>query len=179
MYRNGFYRHRIVAVVTIVLILGVFLTRLPQTKAQFIIASWSFPDEYGQGIDGIRFYENSTGSWLDAPYYLDGGVFYYLHYYQTGYTLNWSSGVGIKLRVYTVFNSTLTGAIDEADGQNYQRHNVVVRSGGITIFSQQNFTYYDVESVTEMWWYKYDVILGFIPADGQIYTVAVTYEIYF
>ncbi|MHA2047531.1 MAG: hypothetical protein ACW99G_22350 [Candidatus Thorarchaeota archaeon] len=36
-------RYRIVAVVVIVLMMSVFLTRLPQTHATFVIAGWDYP----------------------------------------------------------------------------------------------------------------------------------------
>lgn len=147
------------------------------TTAQFVIASWDHPDEYGQGVYGIRFYENSTGSWVAAPFYNDLGTFYFLHSYDD-YTLNWSAGVAMKLRCYTILNTTLTGAIDEADGQNYQRHSVVVTSAGTTVFSQQNFTYYDVTPWEDIPQYEYEVVLNFLPVGGEIYTVVVTYEIY-
>ena len=171
-------RIKIVASCMVILMMIVMFPR-PTQGAQFIISTWEFGDGYGQGVDGFRFYENSTGSWVAAPYYNDIGVFYYLHYYDP-YTLNWSAGVSMKLRVYTIFNSTLAGAIDEADGQNYQRHNVTVRNNnGVMVFSQQNLTYYGVEAIGPMWTYKYDVVLNFLPVAGVIYTVVVSYEIFY
>ena len=149
-----------------------------EQPAQFVLASWDYPDEYGQGIYAFRFYENSTGSWVLAPYYNDLGTFYFLHSYDP-YTLNWSEGVAMKLRVYSNFNNTVVGAIDEADGQNYLRHNVIVTSAGTSVFSQQNFTYFDVTPVGEYWEYQYEVILEFLSVAGAIYTVVVTYEIFY
>ena len=150
-------------------------TSKPQpSNPQFVLAEWDYPDEYGQGIYGFRFYENSTGSWVAAPWYNDLGSFYFLHDYDD-YILNWSAGVAMKLRVYSAFNDTLTGAVDEADGQNYQRHSVAVTSEGVEVFSQQNFTYYDVTSL----YYEYEVVLNFLPIGGKIYTISVDYEIYY
>jgi len=152
--------------------------------SKFIIASWDYPKDYGQGIYMIRFYENSTGSWVDAPWYykggeLDGLPFYSLHSYDP-YTLNWSAGVAMKLRVHCCLNSTLTGAIDLDDGQNYHRHNVTVTTAGTTIFSQQNITYYDdYEPIDEIYCYIYEVVLNFLPEQGQIYTIAITYEVFY
>jgi hypothetical protein len=152
--------------------------------SQFILASWDYPDEYGQGIYGFRFYENATGSWELTPWYysggeLDGLPFYFLHSYDP-YTLNWSAGVAMKLHVFCLINSTLTGAVDLADGQNYQRHNVTVTSNqGTILFSQQNITYYDAfEPIDEMFEYEYEVVLNFLPEMGNIYTITMTYEVF-
>ena len=163
---------------------------IPQTKnvqierqqPVFTIAIWNYPDDYGQGIDGFRFYENSTGSWLSAPYYTDLGEFYYLHSYDSGYFINWSASVAIKLRVYTVVNATLTNNTDVNIGKNYHRHNVtVLNQYGVTLFSKQNFTYYDGTYFTpeEEIWYEYDVVLNFLPNYGQIYQIIVNYEVYY
>jgi hypothetical protein len=156
--------------------------------AHFIISSWDFPDEYGQGVNGFKFYENSTGSWVAAPYYThyypdyheELGEFYYLHY-NDDYTLNWSAGVAMKLEVITVLNSTLVGIVDDpVEGQNYIRHSVSVTNIGEEIFSQQNFTYSAVEWLAghPMYYYYYDVVLEFLPALGAAYTITVTYEVF-
>ena len=161
---------------------SVVVPSVPTGKAQFVLASWSYPDEHGLGIYGFRFYENSTGSWVAAPWYYVGGALDGLPYYflnpSDPYTLNWSEGVAMKLRVYSTFNNTVIGADDEADGQNYQRHNVSVTSASVAVFSQNNFTYHDVTPDGEYWAYEYEVVLNFLPVAGMIYTVIITYEIY-
>ena len=140
-------------------------------KAQFVLASWDYPDEYGQGIDLFGFYENSTGSWLS---YGDA------YEPDQSYTIDWNNSVFIKLRCYAFFNSTLTGAIDVADGKNYLRHRVNVTSLGTSVFSQQNFTYYSNSTIlAPMWYYGYEVVLNFLPIGGEIYTVTVDYEIFY
>ena len=154
----------------------------PEKHVYFKLASWDYPDEYGQGIYMLKFYENSTASWVAAPWYyvggeLDGLPFYSLHYYDP-YTLNWSVGVAMKIRVYSLFNQTLVGVGSTAEGQNYLRHDVTVTTPSSTVFEQQNFTYYDVTE-NGNYYYEYEVVLDFIPASGQIYTVLLTYEIYF
>ena len=154
---------------------------IPQAKAQsqFVIASWEYPDEYGQGIDGMKFWENSTGAWVAAPYYTDLGAFYYVNPDIADYTYNVTAGASLKLRVDTLLNATLTGATDLADGQNYQQHSVIVTCLGETIFSQQNFTYSDSDDLgAPMYYYEYEVILDFLTMQGQIYVVTVTYEIF-
>jgi len=164
---------------------GIEQKEIVPEPAKFIISSWDYPDEYGQGIYLLRFYENSTGSWVAAPWYyvggaLDGLPFYPLHPYDP-YTLNWSAGVSMKIRVYTLFNQTLVGVESTAEGQNYLRHSVNVASGSnSSIFSQQNFTYYDVtEFGDENYAYEYEVVLDFIPLAGQIYTATITYEVFY
>jgi len=172
-------------IVIVLLMLLVFTVKIPPVvpdqieKSQFALASWNYPDEYGQGIEGLKFYENSTGSWVAAPYYTDIGPFYFLNYYEIDYTLNWSPGVAMKLRVYTVLNSTLTGATSEADGQNYQQHSITVTNLGSVIFSQQNFTYYDAGTVADLVFYEYEVVLEFLPVSGLIYVVTVIYEVFY
>ena len=138
-------------------------------KAQFIIASWDYPDEYGQGIQQIRVNENSTGSWVlvDTRDYTESHVY------------DWEVGGSIQLYVWMYLNSTLTGASDLTNGRNYQRCNVTVTSFEETIFSQQNFTFQDENDYAEMYLYEYDVILNFIPEYGQIYTVTVIYEVFY
>ena len=141
--------------------------------AQFIISSgWDYPDEYGQGIDRIFVMENSTGSWVNI------GVASYPDGRNT--VLDWNVSVGIKLRLYCKLNETLTGATDVVDGENYLRHSVIVTSGGQTVFSQQNFTWYDSGDYgSDIYDYEYHVVLNFLPLEGQSYTVTVTYETYY
>ena len=151
-------------------------------QAKFVIA-WDYPAEYGQEIYLIRFYENSTGSWVDAPWYyvggaLDGLPFYSLHEYDP-YTLNWSVGVAMKIRVYTTLNKSLVGVATTAEGQQYLQHNVVVSNPYETVFSQQNFTYYDAIDGGALYTYKYDVVLNFLPQQLTTYTIDLTHEIYF
>ena len=141
-----------------------------EQPAKFVLAEWDFPDEYGQGIEGIEIYENSTSSWVmyDNPLYDEETNF------------DWNASVAIKLRVFTWFNSTLTGAGSSNEGKLYQRHSVTVTSLGTTVFSKQNFTFVASDTGIDppMWFYSYDVVLDFLPVAGEIYTVVVTYEIY-
>lgn len=163
---------------TLVLMCG--FSSIPPAKAQFVLASWDYPDEYGQGIDGMKFWENSTGSWVAAPYYTDLGVFYYVNPSITGYTYNWSAGAAMKVRVDTLLNSTLTGATDLADGQNYHQHNVTVTTPSGIVFSQQNFTYEASSDATApMYYYEYYAILNFLPVSGLVYTVTIIYEVFY
>ena len=167
------------------------LETIPTTKAQsqFALASWEEYDEYGQGIIGLKFWENSTGEWLPAPYYThyypdyheELGQFYYVNPdIPADYLYNLTAGTALKMRVDSKLNGTLTGATDVTDGQNYLRHSVTVTSVGSVIFSQQNFTYSDSGDIqAPMYYYEYEVILNFIAQQGQYYTVTVTYEVFY
>lgn len=144
-----------------------------KTQSQFTIAAWEFPDEYGQGLESIILFENSTGSFLQT------GV---KRFSYDSHIYNWTAGVAIKLRCYSWINSTLVGAADDAEAQNLQQHIVtVLNSTGATVFSQQNFTqvlYYPAID-PPLWYYAYEVVLNFIPDYGHIYTVIITYETFY
>jgi len=157
----------------------LIINRSPSPNVQFVLASWEFPDEYGQGIQGFRIYENSTGSWEFQGFWV-GELYVYYFYPELGHSLsfNWSVGRSIKLRIYTILNGTLTGATDAADGRNYHRHSVIVVNQGATIFTQQNFTYSLGGGAGPLYYYEYEVILNFLPDYGQIYIVTVMYEIF-
>ena len=183
MCKAVFSRHRIVAVVMIFLILGVFLTRLPQqAQAHFVIAGWDYPDEYDQGIFGMKFWENSTGEWLGAPWYSELGQFFWCSpSMPDDYTYNVTAGASLKVRVDTTLNATLTGATDLEDGKNYFRTSVTVTWVGTIVFSQQNLTSLvnEDDSGDPIYYYEYEVVLDFILVSGQVYTVTVIYEVFY
>ena len=159
-------------VISLVLMIG--FSTIPQAKAnsQFIISSWDHPDEYGQGITLFHFYENSTGSWVEV-------------YDPTGYRpddtsiIDWNASVAIKLRCHSSLNSTFLGLSDDSEGMNYIRHSVTVSNLTGVVFSQQNFTYHGRGHVGSMYFYQYEVVLNFLPEYGEIYTVTVTYEVFY
>ena len=155
---------------------------IPQASAQFVINTGpvSTFDEYGQGIEFISFYENSTGAWVVAPWYThyypdyheELGTFYSLPYYQTNYFLNWTAGVGMKIRVTPAVNTTLIGTVDPDIAKNLVRHNITVTNNqGDIIFSQQNFTYVDD--------FYFECVLNFLPQMGEIYLLTILQEIYY
>jgi len=157
----------------------------PTKTANFIISEWEDVDQYGQGVDIIWFYENSTGSWVAAPWYyvggaLDGLPYYALHNYDP-YILNWSAGVSMKIRIQTLINQTLTGASTVNEGKKYLRHNISVYSlnMGVEVFSQENFTYYDGGLYDSMIWYKHEVVLEFLPQGASNYRIDIDFEIYY
>ena len=162
-------------IVALGLMLAVFLTvsAIPPTKTQFVISSGDY-DEFGNGIEGSYVFENSTGSWeyIDAPFHI---------LYSDGYSFEWEGGVFIKLRVFAFFNSTQAGAASTTEGKNYLKHNIsVIDRSDTVVFSQQNFTYYSVStSLDPIWYYGYDVILDFLPAEGNTYTATIIFEVYY
>lgn len=155
--------------VMIICMVVVAVVPRPTEGATFIIAEWDYPDEYGQGIEGFEFYENTTGSWVQV-----GG--YRWHNATSTYTWNYTY---IKLRCWTYFNSTLTGAGSTAEGQLLQRHNITVSFEGETVFEQNNFTYATVSTAAApMWWYCYEVVINAQMFVG-VYVVVVDYEIFY
>ena len=151
--------------------MSLLIVNIQPTTAQFVLAEWDFPDEYGQGIDTITIYGNSTGSWVSVGNYE----------YDESSSLDWYPNASIKLKTWTWFNSTLTGAGSTNEGKLYQRHSVTVTEAvNQIVFSQQNFTYSNVYTESEpMWYYVYEVVLNFVPVAGTVYTVVVTYEIFY
>lgn len=156
-----------------VLIWMLVIAITPQpANAQFVIASWEYPDEYAQGIILIGIEENSSGSWVSIGPYYD---------HDDSYILNWTVGVAMRLECWTLLNSTLAGIASLAQGLPIQRHNVIVTDrDGDTVFSQQNFTYVDSYDIDDpLYTYVYRVVLNFLPQHGEYYTVTVNYEIYY
>ena len=177
------YSRRIVAAIaTVFLVLLTLFVVIPQPvrSAQFVLADWDFPVEYGQGIWKITVLENSTGDWIIVS----------SRFYNQSQTYDWNASIVIAFYIYTWLNSTLTGASGHEDGKNYQRVNVTVTTsilGSIetnTIFSQQNLTITftregeDNPYPNSMWLYTNSVILNFLPQSGHIYKIAITYEVY-
>lgn len=191
--RNKVLALAIVLLLPVVLIIAMIPRPSPaieQPATYFSLASWDYPDEYGQGIDGFWFYENSTGSWLAAPYYThyypdyheELGVFYALLSDQDNYILNWTSGVAMKLHFSTFLNMTLTGASDDIAGKDLLRFNVTVTDVYDTVlFTSDNPTYLDSIDGSDYgydWaYYHYEIILDFIPQAGQQYNILTTYEV--
>ena len=162
--------------VVVVLVLMIGVSTIPQAQAnpRFIISSWAYPDEYGQGIDAFTVYENSTGSWLQLDGVdptvepTDSTVF------------EWNVSLGIRLRLDTIYNNELVGADNITDGENYHRYNVTVtRFNGTVVFSQTNFTYFNSWADGSLYLYSYTVILDFVPLEGEVYTATVTYEVFY
>ena len=162
------YKHRTITIIGLLLLVFILPIVTPQKaeSAKFILANWDYPDEYGQGISRIRFYENSTGSWLSASGWID---------YDETLVPEWEAGVAIKIECLSVINATLTGAPSSYEGRNYIRHNVTVTNlAEQVVFSKQNFTFI----LEENYEYEHEVILNFIPQELTLYTIELNCEIY-
>lgn len=173
------YKKRILGIFLVILTVSVMgISMIPQAEARpkFILSGWSYPDSYGQGIESIQIYENSSGSFseiTESPVQYDSS--------QSEATLEWTAGVAIRLDVWTMLNCTLVGAASRTEGRNYNRHYVIVTdSSDNTVFSQQNFTYYySNEDNYPLYTYVYRVTLDFLPETGEVYTVTIMYEIFY
>jgi len=176
IYKEGFSRHRILAVVTIIMIFAVFLTRLPATKAGFVIASWQYPDQYGQGIEEIRLYQWLDSAWEGHP---DTTFGWGPNAPSETFWIEADGALAIVFRCW--LNGTLTGVSSLAEGQNYLRHSVLVKSPyDASIFTQQNFTYVSgTDSLAPMYFYIYNVTLPISPEHGVTYTAVVDFEIWY
>ena len=156
-------------------------SELEKANPQFIITGWDFLDEYGQGIESVSLWQNSTGTW---------GPVTGKQYYYESHAFDWEFvNASIKLRCYFLMNRTLTnteGSETNAPMTNVQRHDISVTNfNGTILFSQQNFTHiasypgtsYGYDST--VWYFVYDVVLNFLPNTyGEIYTATMNYEVW-
>ena len=144
----------------------------PQAKGtQFYLASWSYPDEYGQGISTWYAESNDTGSWVA----IESAGWNNPH----GEPIPWNVSAAIKLLVWVSMNRTLLGLNDTDIGKNHIQHNVTVTDQwDIEVFSKQNFTFDYVDVQGDMYWYRHVVILNFLPLEGEFYTVIIRAYIY-
>ena len=178
------YKHRIVGVIslTILIMMSVFPVQIinptqPNT-AKFVLAGWDYPDEYGQGIEEIRVYQNLSGWQSLTPFgYLsdfDGNDVFNIN----------TTATGVMILVKCWLNNTLVKADDFDDGKNYIQHSVTfTRVGALNktpIFSQQNFTYSaGTDAQDPMFYYHYEVEIPFSPIGGETYLADVDCEIYY
>jgi len=174
------HRNKIIATFIVLLAASLMVVSIPPAEAQptFALATWDWPDAYGQGIDSFVLYSNSTGSWVVVDlWYWDG-------LYGAPDPVPWNASEAIKLRVRSTMNTTLVGTANPALGQNYIRHSIVVTDQlDAEVFVQQNFTYeteaHDFGIYPGIIFYYYYVIFDFLPISGELYTVEVTYEVYY
>jgi len=145
----------------------------PADTTQFVLSSWDYPDEYGQGIESIYAYENSSGSYVEypgSPYSSSDNI--QLEKNITGY---------VWLQLICWFNRSHVGIPNIfPQGINRIRHTVnVTQSNGTVVFSQTNFTKTaSSQAFDPLWWLRYDVVLAFQPTAGEVYTATISYDIY-
>lgn len=145
----------------------------PQSKPDhslFVLSSWDYPDEYGQGIDAIRLWQYLSGSWQSLTPF---------DYGNTGndtFVISETGPLTVQVKGYV--NATHVGASTLAEGQNYVRHSALVTTpSNISVFSLQNFTYVTAtDSLSPMFYYFYNATLNFTPQPATIYTCEITME---
>jgi hypothetical protein len=152
-------------------------------KVQFALASWNHPDEYGQGISGFLIKENSTGGFLSIKN-PDTGIDFCYPENSTNYELNYTADTALMFMPRFMVNYTLLGLTHPADmalGINYIRANISFALAGETLFTQQNLTYDYLSGLVEtgIWYFAYYVYIPIILVAGAIYTLTVTYEVFY
>lgn len=151
-------------------------------SAQFVISSWSFPDEYGQGIYIVTPYQNSSGSFVTIPNPDTGiGTCYWNN--ATTYNLNFTASTALRFDARVLLNYTRLGLSHPADidlGRDYLRVNLEMFIASESVFSLQSMTFDDLDGLYEtgIWWYSYVDIVNVILIAGQIYTVVITLEVF-
>ena len=181
------YKHRILAGLMIVLFATITLVGLPrQTQgAQFILSSWDFPDEYGQGIVIVTPSQNSSGSFVTiinpstgtGDVYPNNPTLYYHNF-----TDNTALRFKVRVRLnYTQLDLGLSHPADIDLGRNNLRVNLEMFIASESVFSLQNMTFDNTDGLTEtgIWYYEYLDIVNVILIAGQIYTVVITLQIFF
>jgi hypothetical protein len=147
------------------------------------INTWSRFDDF---ILYDTHFTNPTGgtgiSLIDA--YLDEAYAHTFYDVAIGYnsTLELDPTVtNITLVIQCWLNGTACDVATFSDGASRIRHNVtVINTNGTVVFSQENFTYsWGIEYSNALFIYQYWVELDFTPVMGEIYTVTVTYEVYY
>jgi len=145
-----------------------------QPMYSFSLASWGYPDQYGQGILNMTIQYYYNGSAVEADYYPTNSTI----------SLIVDAEEDITIIVYSWLNNTLVGADDYNDAKNYFRHNAsLFLNNGTEIFSQENFTIMlgGSDAYDPMFLYRHYVTLpstAFVNT-GTIYTCIITYEVFY
>jgi len=168
-----------IASVIALLTIGLLVASIPPAKAQFVLASWDYPDEYGQGIRNVALEQYINGEWvaLTDPSPPKG-------YYYSGSAFNITSGTNgggnISIVVQCFLNATLCGIDDIDDGPALIRHTITVTNTTATVFYQQGFDLtYQTDAYDPLYFYQYEVVANFVPISGITYTATITYEVFY
>ena len=172
-------RRSFTGVVIILLFVGVVLVGRPAQATRFVLAahSWSYPDEYGQGIEYVYF----VNSLDETPY---NWSYQYWNNTESA-TLDFKHNCSVSIRVHTWMNATFTG-YTFAEGRDYfTRVGIKMYSAGALVFEQTNLTQAGGSSTHDpMMEYDYTILLngdplylGPVLSGGMIFTVVFTYEI--
>lgn len=142
-------------------------------SARFDIASWSYPDAYGQGIYNITVEYYSNGSYYSETYYYNNSTI----------SLIIDPSEDVHIISHNWLNSTLVGASTLNEGKNFFKHNITVMQQTVLIFSQQNFT--DMlgpsDDYAPMYYYRQDVTIDstYFPNTGVSYEATIYYEVFY
>ena len=172
--RNKLEKTLIVCAISCMLLFALGAVVQP-AKAQFVIAYDYDTSKDGNYMAYIIAYVDSVPN---------GTVYYNPTSYPDNTAiqpLDIQAGVNLTLAVFCWVNGTVTGISSLSEGLAIMRHNTtVICSNGTSVFSQQNFTYIiGTDGGAPMYFFRHDVILDFIPVSGEIYTVTVTYEVFY
>ena len=175
-------RSRPFVVCLILCMFVVVLMPRPTQAAQFVLAGWSFPDEYGQGIYLVTPYQNSSGSFVTIPN-PDTGIGNCYPENTTFYELNFTDSTALRFDVRVRVNYTNLGLSHPDDfdiGMNFARVGIEMSTAGTSVFSLQNMPYDDLGWLYEtgIWWYSYVDVVEAILVAGQIYSIVFTLEVY-
>ena len=177
-------RSKVLAITLVILLPVGFLATAPTATLadpMFCIAL-NDADAQGQSVSGFSIYENSTGSWV--YYYGWNGT----HATDADYAItdfmtlfNWTHGLGIKFLVGVKINMSYYGITTETEARNIIRLNLTVSTPtNASLYSKSNMTYNSKFTADyPIWRITYEDTLGFLPSQGNIYTVSVTYEVFF
>lgn len=168
--------HRILTACSIIIVLSVLsFASIPPTKANFIIASWDYPDEYGQGVYEIRIYQ-----------YING--WYGLSETTWGWGPNaendafeiFANATAVYILLKCEMNNTRVNASSLADGENYIQHSgELIQLGHGIIDTVGNFTLYSSSDASDpMFEYWYNCTFEFSPIGGVNYKAVLNIEIY-
>lgn len=165
------------------LVCAMLIVSIPSAKAQFVLSSWNDDDGFGQGIDAVWVYENSTGVWLPI---LDPA--FVLPQDETVIEMNETENTAIRLIPAYTLNHSLqnipNGEEGSDEGINIMRCGIVVKVLGAIVFSQENITLvYGGQEITggepiSIHWYYAPITIPILIRSGLIYVVELTYEVY-
>lgn len=163
------------AVLLIICVLGFLVVSIQPAKAQFVIAEWDEPDEYGQGIYSITPDENSSGYWAHIE---SSPGFLYANSENDTFSID--QGISIRLDVRVLVNYTFLG-VSEVEALDLIRLNITVTVLNNITYSIQNMTYNSVggDLGNGVWWYSFVDILNFLTVNSLVYAVTVTYEVFY
>jgi len=166
------------ALLCMILMLPFAFLNVHPTNAQFIIASWDYPDEYGQGIRNVAIEQYIDGAWVGITVPSPPQGYYYgpsAFNISTGGESNGSLWIAVQC----FLNATLCDISDIDDGPALIRHTITVStSTNSSVFYQENFTLtYQTDFAAPLYFYQYEVFTDFVPQDGTTYTAIITYEV--